>query len=514
MNYQTKENSQAKHTITYEVIRYISIYYFSFAVILTFAQLVYEYYNIKQGINEYVQEINTSFKESITNSLWEFNEIQTKSIIKGLLKSPIITRVQIVSSDNSVLFTTETAKPKSHFFNFLNANKEFQYQTPLIKSLETGENEKIGVLIISSNNNVILDQLSRLLFYIFFNSIIKTILLWIILVIFFNKKLKLPLQDFVNYISNINPRNPQKLKLDLAKEIIEFDEIEYSFNNLIEQLNNYKQVLEALVDNKTELLKEKNVEVQELISNLERAQSRIIKQEKLSTLGILSAGISHELKNPLNLSINTAIMLNDLVKESTLSQEDRDSFEELIKIILDNNKRMNAIIKNMLMQSRTFDDPKQVIKIKDFIDTNFSVLYKSLHTNKEVDIIFTNDIDSDFELAIYVNEFGRLIINLFENSIHSLNTKKKTQNFQPEIKVYLEQNDSYFILNFYDNGVGINDSLKSKIFEPFFTTKSFGKGTGLGLYLCSEIVNKHNAKLELDTKVGEYTNFKVYFSKK
>lgn len=513
MDITNQSKSNNKHTITYEVIRYISIYYFSVAIILTFFQLVFEYYNIKQNINEYVQEIHVSFNESITNSLWEFNEIQTKSIIKGLLKSPIITKVQIISSDGKSLFETDTDKIKSNYFDFLRANKEFKYKTKLIKNLDNGDSENIGTLIISSNNNVILSQLSRLLFYILFNSIIKTILLWVILVIFFNKKLKLPLQSFVNYISNINPRKPEKLKLDLSQEIIEFEEIEDSFNNLVEQLNNYKEVLEALVENKTELLKEKSVEVHELVESLERAQSRIIQQEKLSTLGVLSAGISHELKNPLNLSINTAIMLQDLIQESNMDAEQRGSLEELVKIIIDNNKRMNAIIKNMLMQSRTFDDPKQNILIKDFIDTNYSVLYKSLNNQYENKITFINDIPNDFSLPIYVNEFGRLVINMFENSIHSLSTKLKTTNFDAIIKVYVEEKDSSYILNFYDNGVGINESLKSKIFEPFFTTKSFGKGTGLGLYLSSEIINKHGATLELDTKLDDYTNFKIIFKK-
>ncbi len=506
-------NINTKRTITYEVIRYVSIYYFTVAIILTFIQLFYEYYNIKQGITEYVQEINTSFKDSITNSLWEFNEIQTNSIIKGLLKSPNITRVEITSADGASLFQTETEKAKKTLFSSISPNEEFVYKTKLIKTLDNGESEFIGTLHIFSSNNVILNQLSRLITYIFLNSIIKTILLWVILIIFFNKKLKIPLQNFVNYISNINPRKPEKLKIDLAQEIIEFEEIEVSFNSLVEQLNNYKDVLEAIVDNKTELLKEKSVEVQELVTNLEKAQSELIKQEKLSTLGILSAGISHELKNPLNISINTAVMLKDLISESNLVEAEKDSLDKLLNTILENNKRMNSIIKNMLMQSRVYDDPKQEIKIYDLVNTNYHILLKSLSLEDSDKIEFANDIDPEFKFPVFVNEFGRLVINMFENSIHSLTTKLKKQDFVPHIRVYTEETNDTYTLIFYDNGVGISDSLKQKIFEPFFTTKSFGKGTGLGLYLCSEIVSKHDATIDIDTKINEYTKFKIIFKK-
>jgi signal transduction histidine kinase len=158
-------------------------------------------------------------------------------------------------------------------------------------------------------------------------------------------------------------KKPQRLSAnDDDDRVEEFYKVKKSMNNLIEELNNYKEVLEALLQNKTELLQERNVEVKGLLEDLKKAQALIIQQEKLSALGVLSAGISHELKNPLNISINTGLMLKDVIIESSVDEELKQELLKLIDTIVNNNKRMNNIIQSMLLQSRTSKDPLQEVK--------------------------------------------------------------------------------------------------------------------------------------------------------
>lgn len=495
-------NINSAETISFSLLKKVSFYYFTFAFLLTILQIFIEYYNIKRKINEHVKDIQTNFRESLSNSLWEFNDIQTNSLLRGIVKSPIISRVEIQSPENLVLHEFEDNK-KSKTYYFINNAKPFVYTQELTKTLQNNKAEKIGILIIYSSQNVVVSELSTLIEYILINSIIKTLFLWLILIIVFNKNLKAPLEKFVKDISSINPQKAKKLSFGDDDKIEEFYKIKSSINYLIEELNSYKDVLEALIQNKTELLEEKSAEVKKLLKDLTSAQALIIQQEKLSALGVLSAGISHELKNPLNISINSGIMLKDIINDSSIPDDTKKEIMPVLEIVINNNKRMNSIIKSMLLQSRTSKDPIQKVKIKSLIETNLKII-RANYIKRFKEVSLNVDIDNDLEINIYLSDFARLIINILENSFQSLEEKSKTESFTPEIKISTERNNNIVSLIFYDNGKGIKKKYLNKVFDPFFTTKSIGQGTGLGLYLNEEIIKKHNGRIEIETEENEY----------
>lgn len=508
---------EEKNSITFEVIRYITLYYFTVAIFLTLSQVVLEYFQIKRNIVEQITEIEESFSESLTNSLWEFNDVQTKAIVDGIAKTPSIMYAEARGPEGRLIYGAGADKPTIREKGgplFFDPSKVFVFEKRLFKNTEDLGREHIGSLTIYSGNAVIFEQLSHIVFSIVINSIIKTIFLWAILLIFFNNRLKTPLDEFVTSIAGINPKNPTPVDLKISNEILEFSRIQNAFNNLINQLRNYKEVLEAIVENKTELLKEKNEEVAHLINELNDAQTQILKQEKLTSLGMLSAGIAHELKNPLNLSKNTALMIEDVIEErKDLDPEFKAKIKQFIKIAVDSNDRMNHIIQNMLVQARIQNSDYSDINLKNFIDTNYQILLKSNNKNAKTDIVFENKTDEDIVLQVQANDFGRLLANLFENSTHSIKEKAESEGpgYIGVIRVsteVLKEKESVAI-EFWDNGSGIEQKDIDKIMEPFFTTKPSGSGTGLGLYLTYEIVEQHKGKIDIESEKGEYALFRI-----
>lgn len=524
---KTEENN-SKISISIEVIRYITLYYFTVAIILTIGQVIYEYNAIKNGINSSLSELSTSFNESLTNSLWEFNDNQTQTILAGIAGSPSALGVKLTDAKNNIthqlgrIDIQKQNKSKSTL-DFLDPKILFEYKTDLYKNLENGKKQKVGVLYIYSGNQVILDQLSRIIFYIIVNSILKTISLWAILIVFFNSRVKKPLQNLVSSIKNIDPQKPEPINLDEeTSNTEEVFQIVHTFNHLVNELKNFKDILEAIIDNKTELIKEKNNQVRNLVDKLEQAQNQIVNQEKLNSLGLVSAGIAHELKNPLNISKNTTLILNTCLKvnkrgeidKEKLTPEDCAKIPKLIRILVESNERMETIIRNMLLQSRTENTKPTEVNLNSFIQINLRIVQKSLKGRSASLTKITYDVDEELAVTVFVSEIGRLLVNLYENAFFALDEKIKRSNsdasFSPEIKTTAKKyGEDKVLLSIYDNGIGIPKKLRDKILEPFFTTKPTGIGTGLGLYLSYEIIKKHHGEFKILSEEGVYTEIQI-----
>lgn len=528
MNYTEENNSRI--SISFEVIRYITLYYFSVAIILTIGQVIFEYNDIKTNISTSINELSKSFNDSLTNSLWEFNDNQTRTILAGILESPSALGVKLLDTNKKILHkigevSDKEFKPSSNvLLKYISPNEYFIFKKELIKKLDNGQSEVVGYLYVYSGNKIILEQLSRIIFYIIVNSILKTISLWAILIIFFNTRVKKPLQNLVNKIKSLDPQNPEKIVVEEASDTEELYQIVQSFNNLIRELKNFKDILEAIVDNKTELLKEKNIEVRNLINKLEQAQNQIVNQEKLNSLGLVSAGIAHELKNPLNISKNSVIVLKDILSLNNLEKAydakeiDLDKLQRapaIIEMLLESNQRMETIIKNMLLQSRTEYTKPADVNLFSFINMNLRVVQKSLKTDASNTARIVVDIDEDINLKVFPNELGRLLVNLYENSFFALGEKLKKMNqnkteYTPELRTSIKKfGKNKILFTVHDNGVGIPNSVKDKILEPFFTTKPTGLGTGLGLYLSYEIIKKHHGEITINSEANVYTEIQI-----
>lgn len=289
--------------------------------------------------------------------------------------------------------------------------------------------------------------------------------------------------------------------------------------------------LEVLVNERTKEIQSQKSQLEETIEELKATQNQLVQQEKLASLGELTAGIAHEIQNPLNFVNNFSEVSVELVDELKIELDKSDFNAEVGKELLNDlvqnlekithhGKRASGIVKNMLEHSRSNSGEKQSVDINDLADEYIRLSYHGLRAK---DKTFNSDFKVELDPAIpkvdlVPQDIGRVLLNLLNNAFFAV--KKKSQNlpegqeYKPMVQLitknYNNTTEPYIEIIIKDNGVGIPQSMMKKIFQPFFTTKPTGEGTGLGLSLSYDIITKGNqGSLELESKEGEGTSFIV-----
>ena len=256
------------------------------------------------------------------------------------------------------------------------------------------------------------------------------------------------------------------------------------------------------------------------LTNLKSTQSQLIQSEKMASLGELTAGIAHEIQNPLNFvnnfsEVNTEL-IDELQKElKTGNNEEAISISNDIKFneqkINHHGKRADAIVKGMLQHSRSSSGQKEPTNINALCDEYLRLAYHGLRAkDKSFNAAFETVFDDSIGIiAIQPQEMGRVILNLINNAFYAVTDRKKNTPgpYEPKVTVSTEKKGSQIWISIKDNGTGIPQKVVDKIFHPFFTTKPTGQGTGLGLSLSYDIVKAHGGELKVDTKEGEGTTF-------
>jgi two-component system NtrC family sensor kinase len=260
-------------------------------------------------------------------------------------------------------------------------------------------------------------------------------------------------------------------------------------------------------------------------SDLKTTQTQLIQSEKMASLGELTAGIAHEIQNPLNFVNNFSEvnkeMLEELKAESEKPKAERDEQLEieLINDLIENEtkinhhgKRADFIVKGMLLHSRNSSGEKELTNINRMADEFFKLSYQGLRA-KDKDFnagLITNFAENLPEVNVAHQDIGRVLLNLFNNAFYAVNQKKKIAgaDYKPEVTVTTSTEKNNLVIKVKDNGNGISDAIKDKIMQPFFTTKPTGEGTGLGLSLSYDIVVKgHGGSIRANTKEGEGSEF-------
>ncbi|HMK25731.1 MAG TPA: ATP-binding protein [Chitinophagaceae bacterium] len=275
------------------------------------------------------------------------------------------------------------------------------------------------------------------------------------------------------------------------------------------------------------LLEEQKNKIEHTLEELKTTQKQLIQSEKMASLGELTAGIAHEIQNPLNFVNNfsevnselIAEMKEELVKGNMEEAKSiADNIDENEKKIIFHGKRADSIVKGMLQHSRNSSGQKEPTDINALADECMRLSYHGLRAK---DKSFNARTETDFDnsipkINIAPQDIGRVILNLFTNAFYSVIQKKKTAPpppeggipYEPSVSVTTQKLGNTVVIKIKDNGNGVPQKVMDKIFQPFFTTKPVGEGTGLGLSMSYEIITKgHNGELKVNTREGEFAEF-------
>jgi signal transduction histidine kinase len=261
-------------------------------------------------------------------------------------------------------------------------------------------------------------------------------------------------------------------------------------------------------------------EIEKAYTELKATQSQLIQSEKMASLGELTAGIAHEIQNPLNFVNNFSEVNQELLEEMKEEIEKRnlDEVKLLVKDVIDNEQKINhhgkradAIVKGMLQHSRSSNGVKEPTDINALADEYLRLSYHGLRAkDKSFNAVFKLQADEDLpKVDVVPQDIGRVLLNLINNAFYAVSEKTKAgiKGYNPEVIVLTTRLRDTIEIRVKDNGSGIPDSVKEKIFQPFFTTKPTGQGTGLGLSLSYDIVKAHGGELKVESTVGEGSEF-------
>jgi two-component system NtrC family sensor kinase len=281
-----------------------------------------------------------------------------------------------------------------------------------------------------------------------------------------------------------------------------------------------KKAFSILERQKAETELQKSI-AEETLKDLKATQTQLIQSEKMASLGELTAGIAHEIQNPLNFVNNFSEVNKELLAEMNeeIEKGNYDEVKTIAKDVTDNEEKINQhgkragdIVKGMLQHSRSSTGTKEATDINKLTDEYLRLAYHGLRAK---DNSFNATMKTDFDetignINIIPQDIGRVLLNLFNNAFYAVSERKKTttnENYQPIVSVQTKKLNNKVEIVVKDNGNGIPQKVLDKIFQPFFTTKPTGQGTGLGLSLSYDIIKAHGGELKVETKEGEGSEF-------
>ena len=317
----------------------------------------------------------------------------------------------------------------------------------------------------------------------------------------------------------------QKVELDgrdevadmaAALEVFRLHSIEAQRLNLVEKL--------------AEELRGKNDELEKTLVELQHAQDQIVMQEKLAALGELTAGVAHEIQNPLNFVKNFAESSEELLEElqeelptegGTLNEEQNDLVREIggdlsdnLRRIREHGERANRIVRDMLQMGRGSAE-KQSTDLNALLEEHTRLAFHSARaTDSDFQLEIIEDLDPEMgEVEIVSQDMARVFVNMVNNACHATNEKRQDPDtpseYVPSLWLTTRREDDQFVVRIKDNGKGIPPHVREKIFNPFFTTKPTDQGTGLGLALSNDVIREHGGAIKVDSEPGEYTEMTI-----
>ncbi len=317
-----------------------------------------------------------------------------------------------------------------------------------------------------------------------------------------------------------------RMQRDLKRYISDLEETSAARERAAAQLEEYSRTLEQKVGERTRELRDKNAALETTLAQLKSTQEQLVVHEKLASLGALTAGIAHEIKNPLNFVTNFAVLSADIADELravAASQKDKldaasladigallDDLQQNVAKIIEHGRRADGIVCGMLQHSQaTPGEPREPTDVNALVAEYISLAYRGMRgQNPSFNVVLETEYDpSAGTIASAPHDLGRALLNIVNNACYAAYEKYRAlgDSFEPTVWVRTKDLGDRVEIRIRDNGNGVPEAMRDKIFNPFFTTKPAGKGTGLGLSITHDvIVRQHQGELRLESVEGQF----------
>ncbi len=441
--------------------------------------------------------VQSSYLPALAESLWSYDVRLLKIQLDGLSQIPGISFIHLQSERKDLYRSGEsnsTAENSSRFY---------------IRHRQT--NEVLGSLDVELDVANLRQKYLSEAFWTFIRQAFKTALVVICLFFIFNRILVRHIEHIAQFLKtnrNLNEDNILSLGRPHRNHEDELDVLVQSINQFRSelvtanlQLSKMNHALEEKVSDRTKQLSSKNESLEKAMLQIKRMQSSLMAQERMASLGNLTASVAHEIRNPLNFVLNFSELLTDA--------DDLQEVREISRVVLKHSLRIDQIIRSMQILSGYTNESLEKIDAAETLKR----AYQETISNRNLRSGFippkvTYRLDDLPPLFGYANSLQRAFANIIENAIYSLEKKSQlAEDYSPELSLGASLKGDSIEISVKDNGVGIPPLLGEKVYDPFMTTKSAGEGAGLGLTVAFNIAQKHGGSLRYKSEFGNWTEF-------
>ena len=554
--------------------------YFILTISITGVQIIAEYFNTKSHINSELLTLQKTISGSLTRAVWELNTQQAIDISEGLIAIPMIQGITVTDEENNVItqlgsVLSNTPEGESSEYYIISSLSEglFGHSFPLIFEF-SGRTTTVGTVTLLSSNDVIFDRIEVGIYFLIGNAIIKTAFLVLLFSLAFTKLLTEPLQLLTNKIKQLDLHDPDASKFyRITNETNELNILEDAYNDLIDELIEFKDKL-ALSQRETNLANDKldeqnlsleqevarktstlsstllrmetqqkemliqqhqleaknsrssktestlmttNKELKNSILELNKAQERLLEAEKMSSLGKISAEISHEVNTPIGISITAISYLSDILNKLQQDINEQKTSKRTMDNFIENAQHSVTLLFNNLARSAELitsfkqvavdqtNDKMRLVTVEKYLDEIIQSLHPKLkRTNHRVKVV----CDPHIEIYTHPGAIAQIIINLIINSItHAFHNMS-----HGEIAIKVTAEQQRLIITYQDNGSGIDENQLSQLFTPFYTTNADKGGTGLGTHIIQNLVlDTLNGSIDAYSTPGKGLSYQMTF---
>ncbi len=482
-----------------------------------------------------IEELTRVQSGSISGPLWSFNILQLNLVTSSMINDPDVVGVSVLDETGAVVAADGVQEA--------NLEDRIFMRQRTVSFFDDGTKRDIGELrVFYSEERLLADAVTRRLTALVAIALLIGALI-IGALVGLHYTVLVPLGRFATAIGLARDTD-QVVPVDWNTQD-EMGNVAHAFNDLQSQqksdeaeLRRIQDNLEDLVEKRTETLAQREVQLvgardkaEHALEELRATQSRLIQSQKMASLGQLSAGIAHEIKNPLNFVNNFSLMSVEMLGElkealaahnAAPTNETKEEIAELTQLLSDNlekiehhGHRADNIVRNMLLHSRDGPADFRQAQINNVLREAVNLAFHSARAEVAgFNITIHEELDSDLPETFCVpQDLSRVFINLASNAMYATHqkTKKELPGYEPLLEIHTAAEKNRIRIDVRDNGEGIPQSVREQVFEPFFTSKPTGEGTGLGLSLAYDIVHEtHRGDIRLESEEGEGTTFTVF----